>query len=826
MALQVYADERLVFDSRLEQYKLLGLKTTSGLNKSGTAELIMPPGHPAYNFFTSYKTVVTLRENGVLRWRGRALYPADDFYTCRTITCEGERGFLRDGVMRPYLYQTTPAAIFAAGLEIYNAQVDAFKRFKLGTVTVTDPNGYVRLESESAENCNAFFTKLVDRCGGYITFSDDEDGNRCMNWLADVGTVSTQGIEFGTNLLEFALSGQTDELATVLVPYGAQLESGKRVTIAGVNGGQDWIQDDEAVALRGRIVATVTWDDVTVPANLLTKAQQWLAEHKKAVTALQLTAVDLSRLDRSMATYNDGDLVPVRSKPHGVDENFQLTDRTIDWLNPDGGNVTLGKSRASLTGADAMVERDVNAKIVILNNAVINGQIQTQELQRTLTSKIEQLAGSITLEVSGGLGNSAAIRLNVDGNSYTESLDLSEVRKAFANDPSSITLEAGTITFNSNTLVVNSSHFTLDSAGKITATAGTIGAWNIMPSGILGSAVKNSAGTFYGVAVDPTVTAFNNNLTVFAIGKMTPSSGSEAADALQGSWSEAAFRVTAAGKLYATDAVIFGTVTTISSYYKAQLDSGGLELYYNDDLCGQIDTRYHNAQQEDGRGIALRVEGKGKYIMFCAPYDDTGRMLVDYYLNAGFSSSYDERHIFQSSARFLDPVYFSGHLYMHSAYLYEGYFIKTVDSSGNVGHELLGFQDSNFRVCVGSNYCTTMLRGTTVYLKDTSTTVTSDRNAKHDIEELPAAYEAFVDALQPVRFKYNEGSSGRYHVGFIAQDVEAALTEAGLTTQDFAGYVDIDHTGELGLQYTEFVAVLLQKIKRLEQRVNALQAVN
>ena len=118
-----------------------------------------------------------------------------------------------------------------------------------------------------------------------------------------------------------------------------------------------------------------------------------------------------------------------------------------------------------------------------------------------------------------------------------------------------------------------------------------------------------------------------------------------------------------------------------------------------------------------------------------------------------------------------------------------------------------------------------MLRGTTVYLKNTSTTVTSDRNAKNSIETLPEAYETFIDALDPVRFKYNEGTSGRYHVGYIAQDVEAALTEAGLSTMDFAGYVDVQKTGELGLIYSEFIALLHRKIKKLEKRINEMESV-
>lgn len=736
--INVYADGQLVYNSRLGEYKLLGLKTTTGLNKSGTAELILPPGHPAYNAFISYRTVVTLYEGERLRFRGRALYHADDFDNHRTITCEGERGFFQDAIARPYLYQDSPAAIFAAALELYNADVDEFKRFTLGTVTVTDPNDYIRLESNEAETFAAFFDKLVDRCGGYITFSDDGNGGRAVNWLAEVGTVSGQSIEFGENLLEFARSGQSPDLATAIYPRGAQLEDGSRVTIESVTeNGVDWIEDTAAVALRGRIIGTQTWDDVTDPGNLLTKARQWLNEHKLAITSLQLTAVDLSQYDSTVDTYTEGDLVPVRSKPHGLDELFQLTDRTIDWLNPDGGSITLGKTRTTLTGADVRLEQETKADRTIILNAVINSQQQIQEVTRSLTSKIEQLAGSITLEVSGGLGNTAAIRLSVDGVPHTESLDLSNVRQAFAGDTSEVTISAGTITFNSGTLVINSSNFKLD----------------------------------------------------------------------------------AAGKLQATDAVVYGDIITIDGSFKTEMDRGSLRLYYDDVLCGTINTKYWSGASTEG--ISLRVEEGGKYIMFSGPSDSASGYAVDYYLNYGWSSNYEEKHIFQTSARFLSKVYFSGSgAYFRGMYLYSGSFLQSCTADGAAGEEMIGY--SSNMVNVGSVGCPTMLRGTTVYLKNTSTTVTSDRNAKNSIEALPDAYEAFIDQLDPVRFKYNGGTSGRYHVGFIAQDVAAALEGAGLSTQDFAGYVNVEPAGELGLAYDEFIALLLMKIKRLEQRIAAL----
>lgn len=391
MALQLFAGDFLAYDSRLEEYTLQGLTTVTGLNKGGTAEIIMPPGHPAYNAFISYRTIVTLYENGDLRFRGRALYPSDDFWNTRTITCEGERCFFRDGIIRPYLFQDTPAAIFAAALELYNSQVDEFKRFGLGEVTVTDANDYVRFESESAQTFADFFDKLVERCGGYITFSTAENGARIVNWLAELDTQSNQAIEFGENLLEFARSGQSDELATAILPYGAQQEDGTRITIESVTeDAMDWIQDDEAVALRGFIMATETWDDVTEPKNLLVKARKWLAEHKLAATSLQLTAADLSRIDRSIDSFHVGDRVRVTSTPHGVNDWFQLTERTIDWLDPAGGSITLGKSLASLTGADVITRQTTGSAITQVQENLSKLSKQTEEGLSAGTPKAAQ----------------------------------------------------------------------------------------------------------------------------------------------------------------------------------------------------------------------------------------------------------------------------------------------------------------------------------------------------------------------------------------------------------------------------------------------------
>jgi phage minor structural protein len=423
--IKIYADGALIYDSRLrapgKDYTLLGLRTTTALNKGGTAEIVMPPGHPGYSALSNYRTIVEIYRDDVLRFRGRALNYADGWNNNRTWTCEGELCFLQDAVSRPYLYQDTPAAIFAAVVEDYNSPVDAFKQLKVGTVTVTDANDYVRLESETAEQSLDTLNKLQTRCGGYFYFSTDEDGARVINWYAELNNRSSQVIEFGENLLDFARNGSNPDLMTGIIPYGAKNEeTGARLDITSVNNGQDYIVDETAAALRGTILKPVIWDDVTDPANLLRKAEQLLRERRQVITSLQLSAVDLSYLGQNIDSFQDGDIIRVMSKPHAVDDDFQLVEHNEDWLVPDASTINLGKSTFSLTDADVAGDKQSQSDLHRVQQEIkadykLNTADQVGASEYRMQSLIEQKAGEINAEVS-------AIKYNTDemGNQINE----------------------------------------------------------------------------------------------------------------------------------------------------------------------------------------------------------------------------------------------------------------------------------------------------------------------------------------------------------------------------------------------------------------------
>lgn len=115
-----------------------------------------------------------------------------------------------------------------------------------------------------------------------------------------------------------------------------------------------------------------------------------------------------------------------------------------------------------------------------------------------------------------------------------------------------------------------------------------------------------------------------------------------------------------------------------------------------------------------------------------------------------------------------------------------------------------------------------------IFSFSSGTSITSDRNKKHDIMQMDDRYGILFDSLLPITYKYNDGQSGRTHTGFIAQDVMSALSVAGLTTADFAAYVEtLNFDGDTvrSLRYEEFVSLNTWQIQKLKARVAELERI-
>lgn len=105
--------------------------------------------------------------------------------------------------------------------------------------------------------------------------------------------------------------------------------------------------------------------------------------------------------------------------------------------------------------------------------------------------------------------------------------------------------------------------------------------------------------------------------------------------------------------------------------------------------------------------------------------------------------------------------------------------------------------------------------------------ITSDANLKNTIENLDDNYEQLFYGLKAKTFKYNDGTSDRKHLGFIAQEVKTAIDNSGLTTQDVGAYVadtnQADGSDLLALRYSEFVALNTHMIQKCLAKISSLE---
>lgn len=119
---------------------------------------------------------------------------------------------------------------------------------------------------------------------------------------------------------------------------------------------------------------------------------------------------------------------------------------------------------------------------------------------------------------------------------------------------------------------------------------------------------------------------------------------------------------------------------------------------------------------------------------------------------------------------------------------------------------------------------------------------TSDREKKQDITPINEDYiKSFLMGLNPVSYKFKDGTSGRTHYGLIAQDIEDLLQAIGSTSLDFAGFIKSPKQRQTikarenkltfqeipeydyGLRYEEFIAPIIKMLQDHERRLQDIE---
>lgn len=359
MSYRIYADGFLLHDDRLEEYRIMSPKLELEVNKTGSFQFSIYPDHIYYNKIAKIKTIITVYQDSTILFRGRVLNEEKGFYNEKQVSCERELAFLLDSIQRPYDFTGSVSDYFKQLITNHNAQVESAKQFVIGNVTVTDPNNYiVRSNIDHVNTWDELNSKLVNNLGGHVRVRH-EDGKNIIDYLKDFNTLSTQTVEFGKNLIDLKNITKGENMATALIPLGAKLkdnegkDTDKRLTVAAVNDGKDFITDADAVDKYGFICKQQVWDDVTEASNLLTKGKAYLASLVNIASSIEITAADLAGIDMNMKTFRLGSKVQVISPPHGINQLFVVQKLSVDLLNPASNKLTLGGMLETFTAMTA-----------------------------------------------------------------------------------------------------------------------------------------------------------------------------------------------------------------------------------------------------------------------------------------------------------------------------------------------------------------------------------------------------------------------------------------------------------------------------------------
>lgn len=301
-----------------------------------------------------------------------------------------------------------------------------------------------------------------------------------------------------------------------------------------------------------------------------------------------------------------------------------------------------------------------------------------------------------------------------------------------------------------------------DIQGKITATEGNIGGWDIVNNSGEKSIKYIDYSKYRGTGFQPP----NSGIWGIAVGYTNDAD-----------WSTAPFRVDHYGNMYADSATVRGGIECIGSYgCKAHLTDG--QLYMSSDTHWMNIFLY--------KGDAPTIQAKGSLALI----SDIGvNLRCD---EASFVSYSDATYAMTKCA---------GDYFQFKTINKKSFHLSPHDESSG------GYLDGTWSA-------------------SSAIKVTSDGNYKNSIEDMPEAYGVLFDNLRPIIHKYNDGTSDRYHVAFIAQEVDEAREKAGIPRKDFAA-VCIDNAGldteKWYLRYSEFIPINTSEIQKLKARMNELE---
>lgn len=400
--------EKVLNSDIFPNYRLVSAVLSKSTTTYDSFTLDIDPTHAMYTEIEPYTCFVkvTRPDKGLTLFEGRVLTYSDSMDSSGKVqkeaVCEGLEGFLHDSV-QPWkeFHNTTPKDFLQALITEHNRQVESYKQITLGTVTVTNSTDNVyRFTDDTQDTWANIQDKLVSRLGGEMRIRN-EGGKLFLDYEPEISSECPQRIELAHNMVSSSRTVDPSEIVTVLKPLGVTQErqnndgstdvSSPHLTIASVNGGNDYLRDDQLISQFGIHVKTETWEDVTTPQALLAKGRAFLNAQKAIKYQLQAGYIDLSFLEETIGMIECGTYVRIVNQLEGLYATERIVAMSLDLLDVANSTLTLSDNPIDLDTYRSQKRSETDAQKALINRLIMRQSKSNKEID-DLSKQNQQLS--------------------------------------------------------------------------------------------------------------------------------------------------------------------------------------------------------------------------------------------------------------------------------------------------------------------------------------------------------------------------------------------------------------------------------------------------
>lgn len=547
----------------------------------------------------------------------------------------------------------------------------------------------------------------------------------------------------------------------------------------------------------------------------------------------QITLDGTSNLASTSARLTIGDNFKVLADGTVIAKNLYLEEKTAD-NTPITAAGQINANTGQITANTAAIEEINTVKLVALEGQI--GSINTNKIE------VKNAAGNKTIfkadAVTSGLADDA--RVQIGGFTVGDTLIKSTNEKLQLKSDGTIIAKTGDIggfTLASTGITSANDDLQLLSTGKLIAKAGDIGGFEINPSGKKEGLYSdylalNSEQVYFPVQAHLNL---NDKVKIYSA---TPSGGSQTS--YIATVNDTDFIIqnqSGAGIKFAKD----GTTTNVDVKLTVTLSSPTYK-YENKTYTNQWGVTNGSGQNNWLYSIYANYSVSLNQLL---PHPVTGKLTLSWSRvmysphepMSGYSGNFDE--ISFTIPAYTTSVTLSSRVYEYSIQN-SGYTIKiakingTAVTAGDTATlSIAKYSNTNKSVYSLGHFLPndsgcSLGSDTKVWSSlhiQAAEQYNSDRRLKNSIQDIPLNVTLLYDKLNPVSYKFNDGTSNRQHFGFIAQDIQQSLADLSIDSKDFAPLcIPKEEDAYMSVRYTEFIALNTDQIQKLKKRVTEQDA--